>query len=634
MLMNCELLIKNLQDALFLLDKDGYIKFCNPAAAELTGYSNEELLTHSISVFYPYNEGDSRQDSIKTDYELRQAEKTGNFVSEGWRRKKDETVFWGEMTYAPVMDDRGNLAGFSCVLRNTTAKKKSVVQLKQSEERTRLMVEAIQYYSIFMIDVEGLVLTWNEGAIRLYGYTADEVIGKHFSNFYPLDDIKEGRPQQHLQLATANGKCEENGWRVRKNGSAFWASVVLTALFSSSNQLIGFSNVVRDETERREQEELLRQSEERYRLLVEQVTDYGIFMMDDKGRIVSWNEGAKRIKGYQAQEIIGKYFSIFYPQEDIINGKPAYELQVARKVGKYEEEGWRLKKDGKRFWANIVITAVYNDDGALIGFSKVTRDLTERKKSEKALRDSYDTLRKLASELKITNDELSYANEELEQFTSIASHDLQEPLRSIRSYLELTKMKLGNQVSPELSTYLEKALGGATRMRELIQNLLQYSQLDKSAVKWEEVCMDDVIHESLQNLATPIGDSHAEVVVNNKVDYVWGDKLQLVQLVQNLVSNAIKFTTAENPKVEVCGAMKNGFPLFSVSDNGIGIAPSDLEKVFEIFKRLHARAEFPGTGIGLAICKKIVERHKGKIWPESEPGKGTTFHFTLNEEKI
>ena len=632
MAMNCDLLIKNLQEALFLLDNEGYIKFCNPAAAELSGYSNEELLTLSISVFYPYNEGDSTQDSIKTDYELSQAAKTGSFVSEGWRRKKDEALFWAEMTYAPVKDDRGNLAGFSCVLRDTTAKKKRVVHLKQSEERTRLMVEAIQDYSIFMIDAEGLVLTWNEGAIRLYGYTADEVIGKRFSIFYPLDSIKEGWPQQHLKLATANGKCQDNGWRVRKNGSAFWASVVLTALFNSSNQLIGFSNVVRDETERREQEELLRQSEERYRLLVEQVIDYGIFMLDDKGRIVSWNEGAKRIKGYQAEEIIGKYFSIFYPQEDIINGKPAYELEVARKVGKYEEEGWRLKKDGKRFWANIVITAVYND-GALIGFSKVTRDLTERKKSEKALRDSNDTLRKLASELKITNDELSYANQELEQFTSIASHDLQEPLRTIRSYLELTKIKLGDKVSPELSTYLEKALGGATRMRELIQNLLQYSQLDKSAVKWEEVCMDYVIQESLQNLATPIEESHAEVVVNNSVDCVWGDRLQLVQLIQNLVSNGIKFTTAEKPKVVISGAMNNGFPSFSVSDNGIGIAPSDLEKVFEIFKRLHTRAEFPGTGIGLAICKKIVERHKGRIWPESEPGKGTTFHFTLNEEK-
>lgn len=494
------------------------------------------------------------------------------------------------------------------------------------------MVEAVRDYAIFMLDVQGHIVTWNDGAKRIKGYSSNEITGRHFSTFYTAEDLESKKPERELKIAIATGKYEEEGWRVRKNGSVFWANVVITALFNEQNKHIGFSKVTRDLTERKETEENLRQSEERYRALVEQVTDYGIFMLDEKGRITSWNEGAKRIKGYEAREIIGKYFSIFYPEEDILNGKPAYELKVARAEGKYEEEGWRIRKDGGLFWANVVITAVYSSKGILIGFSKVTRDLTERKEAERALRDSYERYRTLANELKVTNLELSYANEELEQFTSIVSHDLQEPIRTIKSFLQLINMKLNQEQNEDLKNYISKAVDSANRMKELIQNLLHYSQLSKGEMVKEKVNVEDMVNEAIQNVKTSVDKINAEISVEMHVDDVEGDRVQLVQLIQNLLSNALKFTAAQKPKITISSFKENEHVKFAVADNGIGIAENDLNKIFEIFRRLHTK-EYPGTGIGLAICKKIVDRHHGRIWPESDSGKGTTFYFTLNEEK-
>ncbi|HET7614756.1 MAG TPA: PAS domain S-box protein [Gemmatimonadaceae bacterium] len=243
----------------------------------------------------------------------------------------------------------------------------------------RLLIESVDEYAIFALDPDGYILSWNPGAQRFKGYTADEVIGKHFSIFYPRERVEEGFPQYELREAARVGRFEDEGWRVRKDGSLFWANVVITALHDPTGKLVGFAKVTRDLSERRRAEEALRASEERFRLLVQGVKDYAIFMLDPTGHITTWNDGAKRIKGYTADEIIGKHFSIFYPSEDIESRKPERELEIAKSTGVYEEEGWRLRKDGSRFWASVVITALRNESGELAGFAKVTRDLTERK---------------------------------------------------------------------------------------------------------------------------------------------------------------------------------------------------------------------------------------------------------------
>jgi PAS domain S-box-containing protein len=627
MVSNFELILHNLPEAIFMLDKEGYIIYSNRMAETITGYAVDELVNKPIAILYAH-----AHDSVKAEFELSQAQKIGQNTSEGWKTKKDDSKFWGEMTLSALFDEQNQFIGFTCNLKDTSERKSRELELRQSEERYRLMVEGVRDYAIFMLDPNGYILTWNEGAKRTKGYSSSEIIGKHFSTFYTLNDLEDKKPERELRIAIATGKYEEEGWRVKKNGSVFWANVVITALFNETNKLIGFSKVTRDLTERKENEENLRQSEERYRSLVEQITDYGIFMMDEKGRIISWNEGAKKIKGYTAEEIIGKYFSIFYAEEDILNGKPAYELKIALAKGAYEEEGWRLRKDGSLFWASIVITAIYDKDGTHIGFSKVTRDLTERKESERALRESYERYRLLTDELKITNAELSYANQELEQFTSIVSHDLQEPIRTIKSFLQLIDMKLDEGQTAELKTYIAKSINAANRMRELIQNLLNYAQLSRGEMVFEEVSVNELFEQALQNLRNSIEISKAQILIENEVDSIYGDRIQLVQLIQNLLSNALKFTVSQEPLIKIRCLREKGQVKFAVTDNGIGIAEGNLTKVFEIFRRLSTEKAYPGTGIGLAICKKIVDRHHGRIWPESALGKGTTFYFTIKDE--
>jgi PAS domain S-box-containing protein len=257
---------------------------------------------------------------------------------------------------------------------------------KQEAEQLRLIVQGTTDYAIFMLDPNGNVATWNAGAERIKGYKADEIIGRHFSKFYPQDVIDRGWPEHELEVATAEGRFEDEGWRLRKDGSRFWANVVITALRDEKGQLRGFSKVTRDLTERKQAEEALRRSEERFRLIVESAKDYAIFLLDPQGHVASWNPGAERIKGYTADDIIGKHFSTFYPQEALDRGWPAHELKVAAAEGRFEDEGWRVRKDGSQFWANVVITALKDEQGKLLGFSKITRDLTARKQAEENAR--------------------------------------------------------------------------------------------------------------------------------------------------------------------------------------------------------------------------------------------------------
>src|SRR5947199_260130 len=259
-------------------------------------------------------------------------------------------------------------------------------ELRDSEQPFRLIVESVQDYAIFMLDVTGRVTSWNVGAQRIKGYSAEEIVGEHFSRFYLPEDVQARKPERELQVAAAEGRCEDEGWRVRKDGSRFWANVVVTPLRGADGALLGFAELSRDLTERRGAETALRQSEARLRLMVESVKDHAILMLDREGRVVSWNAGAERIKGYRADEILGRHFSRFYPPDDVAQGRPEWELERAVRDGEFEDEGWRVRKDGSRFWANVVITPIRDAQGALVGFAKVTRDLTELRRAEAELR--------------------------------------------------------------------------------------------------------------------------------------------------------------------------------------------------------------------------------------------------------
>ncbi|WP_247892745.1 PAS domain-containing protein [Azospirillum baldaniorum] len=251
------------------------------------------------------------------------------------------------------------------------------------ERRFELLVNSVHDYAIYMLDPHGIVTSWNPGVQRFKGYTAAEIIGQHFSRFYTDDDQRAGVPQRALSIASIEGKFEAEGWRVRKDGTRFWAHVIIDPIRDDTGKLIGFAKITRDVTERKQAQEALQQSEARFRLLVQGVIDYAIFMLDTTGHITNWNSGAQRMKGYAAEEIIGEHFSRFYTAEDRANGVPMQGLRTAEQTGKFETEGWRLRKDGTRFWASVVIDAIRDDNGRLVGFAKVTRDITERKLARK-----------------------------------------------------------------------------------------------------------------------------------------------------------------------------------------------------------------------------------------------------------
>jgi PAS domain S-box-containing protein len=352
-------------------------------------------------------------------------------------------------------------------------------------------------------------------------------------------------------------------------------------------------------------------------LIVSNVKDYAILMLDQEGRVVSWNEGAERIKGYRAEEIIGQHFARFYSAEDVSNGKPALELEEAKRNGRFEDEGWRVRKDGSRFLANVVITALRDETGQLRGFGKITRDITERRKYEE------DLLKKVR--------QLKHSSDELRQFAYVASHDLQEPLRMVASYTQLLAKRYQGRLDSDADEFIAYAVDGCNRMQRLVEDLLVYSRAANNAVVPQEISSENALREALTNLRATIKESGA-VVTHDSLPTVIADETRLAQVFVNLVGNAIKYRGAEVPQVHI-SATKNGSEewIFSVRDNGLGIEPQHFERIFVLFQRLHRRDEFKGTGIGLAICKKIVERAGGRIWVESEPQKGSTFYFSVPE---
>ena len=376
-------------------------------------------------------------------------------------------------------------------------------------------------------------------------------------------------------------------------------------------------------------EESLRQLEERFRLLVSSVKGYAIVVLDPQGRVASWNEGAEGIEGYNAQEIIGQHFSRFFTAEDVSQGKPALELEEAAKQGRVECEGWRVRKDGSHFLAHVVTTVLRDEAGRLRGFGKITRDISERRKSDDLLAKKVEELKRSNEELQGSNEEMKRSSEELQQFARIASRDLQEPLRMVASYTQLLAQRYKGRLDPDGDEFIGFVADGCSRLKGLLHDLMAYLCTAPQGNNFREIFSESALKESLKSLRMAMEQSGA-VVTHDALPVIRTDEAQLTRVFQHLVGNAIKYRSAEVPQVHVA-ALKNlsNEWIFSVRDNGMGIAPEYFDRIFVLFQRLHGRNEFTGTGIGLAICKKIVERHGGSIWVESEVGKGSRFSFTL-----
>jgi PAS domain S-box-containing protein len=503
---------------------------------------------------------------------------------------------------------------------------------RQSEARFRLLVESVRDYAIFMLDPEGHVLTWNAGAERIKGYRAGEIIGRHFSKFYPAEASKDF-PAYELRVAAKEGRFEDEGWRVRKDGTRFWANVVITALRDADGELVGFAKVTRDLTERREHEERLRQSEERFRLLVEGVPDYAIFSLDVNGNVATWNAGAQRIKGYKAEEIIGQHFRKFYPPEAIESGWPDHELRVATAEGRFIDEGWRVRKDGSRFWASVTITALRDDSGRLRGFAKLTRDLTERKRTEaleasgaerEAMLEAERNARMLAQRSVRMKDE----------FLATLSHELRTPLNAILGWAQLLRASATAEPA-EYQRGMEVIERNARAQVRLIDDLLDLSRIMSGRFRLDvqQVALLDIVRGALDSIepSAQAKGVRLESVLDPKSVIVAGDPARLQQVFWNLLSNAVKFTP-KGGRIQVLLQRVNSHIEFSVSDTGIGIPASFLPHVFERFsqKDSSTQREFGGLGLGLAISKQLVDLHGGRIQAKSPgEGQGATFVVTL-----
>jgi PAS domain S-box-containing protein len=545
--------------------------------------------------------------------------------------------------------------------------------LRKSEERYQRMIAEVSDYAIILLSPTGIIENWNKGAENIKGYKPQEIIGRSFREFYSDEDRKRGLPEQLLEEARQQGRATHEGWRVRKDGTRFWGSVVITALHDELNKVIGFSKVTRDLTERKRAEDKLREasealmeknrqleisnaqleknreklesanvelrkSEERYHQMVAEVADYAILLLSPEGKVENWNKGAENIKGYKASEILGKHFRVFYEAKDLENKLPERLIETARREGKASHEGWRVRKDGTRFWGSTVITALHNEQHEIIGFSKVTRDLTEKKLAD-------DQVHEKSLQLEHQNRELERMNQELTSFAYVSSHDLQEPLRKIQTFITRIAETESEILSDRGKDYFARIQNAANRMQTLIDDLLTYSRTNTDERKIEQADLNTILDDVKAELREKIEEKSA-VIKSDKLPTVNVVAFQFRQLLVNLIGNSLKFAKSDvTPRIEIkCdvvpsdevsefkyGHEKNLYHL-AITDNGIGFEPEYNTKIFEVFQRLHGRSEYSGTGIGLAICKKIIENHGGHISAKGTPGVGATFHIYLPQE--
>ncbi len=600
------ILVNSVRDyAILMLDPDGIIISWNPGAEALKGYTAGEILGSHFSRFYP-------PDSIARripEQELTVAKAEGRFEDENWRIRKDGTAFWANVVISRMTGPNGELLGFAKITRDLTERRRQEELLRQSEERFRLLVTGVRDYAIFMLDTKGIVATWNAGAQFIKGYAAHEIIGSHFSRFYPPEALKRSLPETELRGAMMEGSFEDEGWRVRKDGSRFWANVVITAIRDATGQLIGYAKVTRNLTERRRHEDELRRSEERFRLLVDGVTEYAILTLDVEGYVTSWNVGAERIKGYKSGEILGSHVSHFYPSEAVLENKPWSDLATAREKGRTSDEGWRVRKDGTLFWANTVITALRDQDGRPYGFAVVTQDLTQRRHAEN----------------------MASTAQRMHEFIAMLAHELRNPLAPIRNAVALMGRKGLND--PTLESMRQTIDRQSVLLTRLLDELLDVNRISRGEFSIEREPLDvrDVLARAIET-SRPLIDARAHRIdldVPNSPVPVLGDAVRLTQAVVNLLNNAAKYTP-EGGKIRLSALARGAEIEIRVADNGDGIERDMLEKVFDLFVQIDPTASnaMGGLGVGLALVRRVVELHGGSVQARSD-GKGRGAEFVV-----
>jgi PAS domain S-box-containing protein len=501
--------------------------------------------------------------------------------------------------------------------------------IDSAERRLRELLESAPD-AILEIDDQGRIVLLNRMAERLFGYTREELLGQTVDKLVP--DALRVTHKQHRAHYLSHPATRPMGSALklearRKDGSHFPVEISLSPVESESGLRV--TAIIRDTTERRRAEERQREAEQRFRLMIEAVRDYAIFTLSPEGMVASWNMGAQRIKQYTAEEIVGKHFSVFYLLEDR-DTRPAKELEIVRATGRFEEEGWRVRKDGSAFWANVAITEVRNSAGDLVGFSKVTHDLTERKRVQDQL---LDVQQKYVHELELRNRESEQANQLKTEFLANMSHELRSPLHTVIGFSELLADEIEGQLNEKQKRFINHIHTDAMHLLHLINDLLDLSKIEAGQfeLRQELFLMDAVLEEALFSVQPRATAKLVEIRIGVSIPtIVYADRLRFKQILHNLLTNAIKFTPGGGT-VWVESATRDGFAEVSVLDTGIGIPEDQHQAVFDKFYQVQASTKGgpEGTGLGLAITKRLVEQHGGRIWLKSTPGKGCCFTFTV-----
>ena len=732
-----------------VVNENGEIVLLNLQAEKQFGYGRDDLLGQKVTTIIP--EGFAER--LLADGTRTAAEALAQQIGTGIEligRRKDGGEFPIELMLSPLESAQGILV--TAAIRDISVRKAAETHLaelegqrrlmeeefRESEDRYRMLLDGVEDHAIYLMDPCGQVVSWNAGAERIKGYTADQIIGRNFSCFFPLGDIERGRPEEVLRLTAAKGRHEEQSIRRRKDGSQFLASLAFTALRDPAGNLRGFSEFSHDLSESKE-------SEAKYRGLLEAAPD-AMVVVDEGGEIVLLNLQAEQRFGYQRDELVGQKVTNIIPEgfaERLLSdGTRTAAEALAQQIGTGIELTGR-RKDGSVFPIELMLSPLGSAEGILV--TAAIRDISVRKAAEAHLAQTEERHRglleaapdamvmvneggqivllnlqaekqfgyhrdelvgqkvqkiipegqigrllsdgrcsledgrmpEMGTGIELTGrrkngsdfpieiilgplesaegtlttaairdittrraaeahllqkmDELNRSNEELGQFAYIASHDLQEPLRMVASYTQLLSRRYKGKLDSDADEFIAFAVDGANRMQRLIQDLLAYSRVGTKGKDLLETSSEDALEQALINLRGAIEENGA-LITHDALPPVLADEMQLIQLFQNLVGNALKYQGPGTPRVHISAENTDGKKwMFSVRDNGLGIDPQYFEKIFGMFQRLHKREEFAGTGIGLAICKKIVERHGGSISVDSELGEGSTFHFVLSE---
>jgi PAS domain S-box-containing protein len=486
------------------------------------------------------------------------------------------------------------------------------------EMRFRLLIDAVVDYAIYMIDPDGIITSWNSGAKRFKGYEEAEILGEHFSRFYTADDRAAGLPRRALDTAIREGRFEGEGWRVRKDGTNFWSHVVIDPIIDPDGKLLGFAKITRDLTDRKMAEETLKQSEQQFRLLVQGVTDYAIYMLSPEGRVSNWNQGAQRIKGYLPEEIIGQHFSIFYTPEDRELGEPQRALEIATREGRFENKSWRMRKDGTRFLAHVVVDAIRGDTGTLLGFAKITRDITEAHQAQQALEKTREALFQ------------AQKMQAIGQLSGGIAHDFNNLLTVILGNLEIVQKRIGDDA--KISRLLENATQGALRGVSLTQRMLAFAR--RQELKTESVDIPQLVQGITGLLRSSLGPGiRVDARFPEGLQPVLADSNQLELALLNLATNArdampdggTVIISAEAQVVLELGHADlpaGRYVCLSLIDSGEGMDAQTLASARDPFFTTKGLGK--GTGLGLSMVHGYMEQLGGRFVLKSAKAQGTT----------